>query len=170
MSPRTGSLLRLGALRAGPVPPPQREVSFPGGCPPPQQPHSCGGSFGPSAQRLFLPLGRNQRLVAIVIFTPPLGHPLGELLGSGPPQSPPSGAPDRQEAGASFPCAVLPALQPILPSNCSAQGPSWADAGRRPSPTQQQLQVREGSLLPWTWGGSVGRDPADRGPPDPRLV
>lgn len=121
------------------MPPPQREVSFPGGVPPPQ-PHSCGGSFGPSAHRLFLPLGRNQRLVAIVVLTPPLGHSLGELLGSGPRQSLPSGTPDGQEAEASFLCAVLPALQPIFPSNFSAQGPSWADVRRRPSPTQQQVQ------------------------------
>lgn len=69
------------------MPPPQREVSLPGGVPPPPNLTAVVAPLD-SAHGLSPPLGRNQRLVATVVLTPPLGHPLGELLGSGSPLKP----------------------------------------------------------------------------------
>lgn len=64
----------------------KERLVFLGECPPP----NLTAVVAPldSAHGLSPPLGRNQRLVAIVVLTPPLGHPLGELLGSGSPLKP----------------------------------------------------------------------------------
>lgn len=163
MSPRTGSHSRLGALRAGPVPPPQREVSFPGGVPPHNL--TAVAALGPSAHRQS-PARKKPEVGGHCHLDTTLGPPSGEPLGSGPPRSLPSGTLTVREAEASFLCAVLPALQPIFPSNFSTQGLSWADVRRRPSPTQQQVQESAALILGWL----SGQDPADEAPPDPCLV